>query len=298
MKHLFVNSVRYTLLWIGILPLALSACLDENVSCVTDAFDTVRVNFLKLDRANARNDTLYFESIQASNGDFLDIQNTALRSIALPLNPSGNQVIYYVNWREDSAAELQTDTLIFDYNREQRLISPECGVEQRFIDLRSSNMAFDSLLIVDPEITLLTNPNVNIYTCQYEYTHIVRARFYSLNTTDNSTDEDTLVVSSITDDLGNLILSQQDTLHRVLLPVDTTRNTTTFFFEIENETGEIVNRELNVSYFVDTVQFFHCQPQIRVRNLDVNASDHNFTDVEVDQEELNINNIRNLEIFF
>lgn len=298
MKHLLVHSARYFLLWIWILPLALTACLDENVSCVTDSFDTIRVNFLKLDRTNARNDTLYFESILASNGDFVDVQDTALSRIALPLNPSGDQVTFYVNWREDSAAELQTDTLIFNYNREQQLVSPECGVEQRFVALRSSYDAFDSLRIVNPEITLFTNPNVSIYTCQYEYTDFARARFYSIDTATNNPVNDTLIVNSITDDLGNLILEQTDTLHRVRLPVDTNRNNTTFFFEIENSAGELVNRQLNLSYFVDTIQFFDCQPQIRVNNLDVDSDDYNFANVEVDQQELNINNNRNLEIFF
>lgn len=286
------------MLWIWILPLVMSACLDENVSCVTDSFDTVRVNFLKLDRTNARNDTLYIESILASNGDFLNIQDTALRQIALPLNPSGDQVSFYVNWREDSAAELQTDTLVFDYNREQRLVSPECGVEQRYVELRSSYDAFDSLRIVNPEVTLFTNPNVSIYTCQYEYTNVVRARFFSINPDNNSTVNDTLIVNRITDDLGNEILNEIDTLHRVRLPVDVNRNNTTFFFEIKNSEGEIVNRELNVSYFVGSVQFFDCLPQIRVNSLDVNSANYNFTDVEVEQEELNINNTRNLEIFF
>ncbi len=303
MKQQFLHSHRHFWLWIWILPLALSACLDENVSCVTDAYDTVRVNFLKLDRSDVRNDTIYVESILASNGDLVDVQDSLLSRISLPLNPSGDQVTFYVNWREDSAAELQTDTLIFDYTREQQLVSPECGVNQRYVALRSAYDAFDSVRVAEPDVTLFTNPNVSIYTCQYEYTNIVRARFYKFDTTvtiQNVTEanRDTLTFSRITDDLGNVILDERTALDRVRLPVDTSRNNTTFLFEIENNAGEIVNRSLNVSYIVGNVQFFDCQPQVRARNLDVNSNDYDFTSVVVDQTELTINNNRNLEIFF
>lgn len=302
MKHLLLFFSRHFLLWICLTPLAMTACLDENVSCVTDTFDTARLEFRKLDRSNARSDTLFIESVLASNGAYLDIQDTAISRISLPLNPSGTQVTFYVNWREDSAAELQTDTLVLEYELEQRLVSPECGVEQRYVNLRSTNAAFDSLLIVEPDISLFTNPNLRIYTCQYEYTNIVRARFYELDTTAtvqnvSNADLETLSIISVTDDLGNVILEEADSLDRIGLPVDVNRNSTTFFFEIENE-GEIVNRSLNVSYFVDTVQIFDCQPQIRVNSLDVDNDDFDFREVEVEQEELNINNNRNLEIFF
>ncbi|MDF9800742.1 hypothetical protein OKW21_006005 [Catalinimonas alkaloidigena] len=303
MKHLLLFLPRHFLFWMCLLPLAMTACLDENVSCVTDTFDTARVEFLKLDRSNARNDTLYIASILASNGAYLDVQDTALRRVSLPLDPSGNQVTFYVNWKEDSAAELQTDTLVLAYELEQKLVSPECGVEQRYVNLRSINPAFDSLLVVEPDINLFTNPNIRIYTCQYEYTNLARARFYRIDTT--STDPvvttnvlDTLIFTSITDDLGNVILEESDTLDRIRLPVDTNRNNTTFFFEIENDEGEIVSRSLNVSYFVDTVQIFDCLPQTRVNSLDVDSDDYDFQDVEVNTEELNINNNLNLEIFF
>ncbi|WKN33269.1 DUF6452 family protein [Porifericola rhodea] len=276
----------------------MSACLDEDVSCVTDSYDTVRVNFLKLDQSNARTDTLYFESIQAANGAFLDVQDTALSSISLPLNPSGNQVSFFINWREDSAAVLQTDTLVISYEREQRLISPECGVEQRFVSLSSSKVAFDSIRVANPDVTLYTNPNLSIYTCQYEYTNVVRARFFVRDTATLAEQATSLQINSIVDDQGNVIQNTPATLERVSLPVDTDRSNTSFMFEIENADGQIVNRRLNVSYFVDEIQIFNCFPQTRVSGLDVDSDDYDFVDVEVDDDELKTNNSSNLEIFF
>lgn len=301
-RHLLVVSFRHFLLWAILLSLSLSACLDENVSCVTDAYDSLRVNFLKLDPNNARRDSLYFVSVQAANGVFLDIQDTVLSSIALPLNPSDDEVVFYVNWRENSSAALQQDTLVLRYDREQKLVSPECGVEQRFVNLRSSREAFDSLRIVEEEVSLFTSPNISIYTCQYEFTDLVSGRFFTTDTV--STDPlqtrrvgTELLVNRITDNRGNSILSEPDSLTRVALPVNINTNSTTFFFEIVDQDQGIINRELEVSYFVDTIRIFNCDPQVRVSNLDVDTDGYDFVNVEVVQEVLNINN-RNLEILF
>lgn len=302
MKQILIRTFRHTLLWLPLISLTLSACLDEDVSCVTTAYDTVRVNFFKLDRERPRTDTLYFESVIASNGVFLDIQDTALSRISLPLNPSGNEVIFFVNWREDSEAELQTDTLVLTYDREQRLVSPECGVEQRFVNLSSTGNAFDSLNVEEEEVTLFSNP-VRVYTCQYEFTNIARARFLRPDTVSteplqiNSVPTE-LLVNRITDDQGNLVLAEPDSLRRFNLPFNTNDGSTTFFFEIVNAEQEVVNRELQITYRVDTLQIFNCLPQTTITNLDVDADDYNFADVDVVNEVLNINNNLNLEILF
>lgn len=279
----------------------LSACFNEDVSCVTTAYDTVRVNFFKLDRQNARTDTLYFESVSAANGVFLDIQDTSLSQISLPLNPSADEAIFYVDWRETEESTLQLDTLVLSYQREQQLVSPECGVEQRFVGLTSSNPAFDSLSVVEDEVTLFSNP-ISVYTCQYEFTDLARTRFLRLDTV--STDplqttqvETDLLIRQITDDLGNTLLAEPDTLRRFSLPLNVSDRSTTFTFEVVVG-SEIVERELQLTYLVDTLQIFDCLPQITVSNLDVDAEDFNFADVNVTEEELNTNNNLNLEILF
>jgi len=302
MKHTLVNTLCHSLLWLLLIPLMLCACQDENVSCFTDTYDTVRVNFLKLDRERPRRDTLYFESVSASNGVFLDIQDTALSRISLPLNPSGNEVAFYINWREDSAAELQTDTLVLVYEREQRLVSPECGVEQRFVNLRKAGEAFDSVNVVEQEVKLFSSP-VNVYTCQYEFTNLARARFLRPDTV--STEplqinrvETTLLVSRITDELGNVILEEPDSLRRFSLPLNFNDRSTTFFFEIINTDLQTVERNVQVTYRVDTAQIFDCLPQTTISNLDTDTDDYNFADVDVVEGVLNINNDLNLEILF
>ena len=302
MKPFLLRTFRHVLLWLPLISLMLSACLDENVSCVTTAYDTVRVSFFKLDQEQPRTDTLYFESIIASNGFFLDVQDTALSRISLPLNPSGDEVTFFVNWREDSSATLQTDTLVLAYDREQRLISPECGVEQRFVNLTSMGNAFDSLDITEEEVTLFSNP-VRIYTCQYEFTNVARVRFLRPDTVSTEPLQinrvpTELLVNRITDDRGNFILTEPDTLGRFNLPFNTNERSSTFFFEIVNANEEVVNRQLQVTYLVDTLQIFDCLPQTSISNLDVDAEDFNFTDVDVADEVLNINNNLNLEILF
>ena len=302
MKQFLLSTFRHTLLWLPLISLTLSTCLNENVSCVTTAYDTVRVDFFKLDRERPRTDTLYLESVIAANGVFLDIQDTALSRISLPLNPSGDEVTFFVNWREDSSAELQVDTLVLAYDREQRLISPECGVEQRFVNLTSTSDAFDSLNVVDEEVTLFSNP-VRVYTCQYEFTNIARARFLRPDTVSteplriNSVPA-AILVNRITDDRGNVILAEPDTLRRFNLPFNTDALSSTFFFEIVNTDDEVVSRELQVTYLVDTLQIFDCLPQTTVANLDVDAEDYTFTDVDVIDAVLNTNNDLNLEILF
>jgi hypothetical protein len=175
-------------------------------------------------------------------------------------------------------------------------------VEQRFVNLNNRSNAFDSLRIADEEVTLFSNP-VSVYTCQYEFTNVARARFLRLDTV--STDPlqtnrvpTRLLVNRIADDQGNVILEEPDSLRTFNLPFNTNDRSTTFFFEIVANNGEVVDRQFQVTYLVDTLQIFNCLPQTTVSNLDVDTDDYNFADVDVIDEVLNINNNLNLEILF
>ncbi|MFP4341493.1 MAG: DUF6452 family protein [Cyclobacteriaceae bacterium] len=304
MKYFFILKYLYhSSLWAVFMLLGLSACLNEDVSCVSESFDTVRVRFLKLDPSSPRQDTLAIASVFTDEGDLL-LSNVLALGLALPLNPTANSVTFVVEWAEDTLSEFERDTLTFTYNREQRLISPECGVEQSYDELAISSNSFDSVDVPDSEVNLFDPTNVRIYTCQYEFTNIARAQFRRIDTTATEptiiTQEvrDTLVISSITDNFGNVIFSGRDTVSSARLPVDIQQESTSFFFDILVADGDTVRRFIDLSYFVDTTQIFDCRPQARVFNLDVDPEGSDFRNVEVTEEVLNQNNPTNLEIFF
>jgi hypothetical protein len=304
-RQSFLTHIFSFLLWAVFLSLGLSACLEEDASCASDSYDTVRVGFLKLDRnpESPRADTLFVQSVFTDRGDLI-LANVITNGLALPLNPAAGEVSFIINWAEDTASAFLRDTLSLTYNREQRLVSPECGVEQRYNELEIMSAGFDSVNILEPEITLFQPANVRVYTCQYEFTDRVRTRFRRIDTVEingNITTRevrDTLVVRRITDSFGNTILDQQDTLTAVSLPVNTDAASTTFFFDVLDEEGNMISRFVDLSYFVDTIRIFDCRPQLRVFNLDVDPEDFDFENVDVTEELLNQNNPTNLEIFF
>lgn len=268
--------------------LAMAACEDE-VSCVSDSTNVMSIRFYKIDTVSTQNaDTVRILSLRTQEGKVL-YADTLVTNLTVPLNPSADQVSFVL---EQGST---TDTLQLLYQREQKLISPECGVEQRFFNLSTGKQTFDSVRVREDELKKFNAPHITIYNCQYDFDDTVKLRFFSINE-EERTVRDTIPIVSVTDDRGN-VLAGMDTITSLLVPVNPEASQIILFFKrllADGQTGE--DDILVLNYRKQLVQIAKCQPQIRYDQLD--AISYTFDSLSFDSKTLDRNNAGNIRIFY
>ena len=157
----------------------LAAC-EEEASCVTDNTNIATLQFTKLiNNEGGNTETDDFDNVVVrADGAIAVIDTSGVNLIGLPLDPSRNTTTFYIFQEQGDSARV--DTLVLNYRREQTLISPECGPEQRFfdVDYDRERTTFDSLRVRNPEVERFsTTANLQVFTCHYEMTRVLQLRF-------------------------------------------------------------------------------------------------------------------------
>ncbi|WKN41606.1 DUF6452 family protein [Tunicatimonas pelagia] len=302
MKH---NAFWYRKNHLGVLIalifFGLAACQDES-DCTTDSTNIVLLEFIKLVNAGSNNEADEIDSvIVIAEGTNAGIPFGATSQIGLPLNPLENSTTFYI-FRQEEEGVFTSDTLVITYQREQTLISPECGPDQQFIGLGydSDRTTFDSLrLRVSETSQSSASANFQIYTCRYEMSNVLQLRFnYPAN---EDTIVDTLVVSRVYSDVGKQEdLSVNDSIPEngsltVSVPIDEERDQIQVFLEIDQD--DVPVREVNVLYRRDTFQVPTCLAQNRYQVDSVWMTDTTrLFAPEITEELLNINNPTNAQV--
>lgn len=130
-----------------------SDCYSENTSIISMNF--FKRNTLDPDTTFYERDTLIVSRVYAiDNQDSLIMENdTIFGTLVLPVNPQNNTTAYRIG----------RHNLTVRYDIQQRIMSPDCGVEQIFSNLDTVTYSFDSLVIKSR--TLDRNEiNFEIYT--------------------------------------------------------------------------------------------------------------------------------------
>lgn len=305
MKHnvfLYVKNhfgVLFTLIFFGA-----SAC-EEDGSCFTDDTNVATVQFVKLINntgGNTQADELTSREIRAAGSESVyPIENNSFA--LLPLNPSENTTTFYIFQEQDGISRV--DTLVLTYGREQALVSPECGPYQRFFELDATRSTFDSLRIRNPEITQgslsASTVNLQILTCRYEMTNVMRLRFnYEANENEVV---DTLYVGRVYSPIGKVDLLQ-DTLiaegGNLTVAVPVARDDNQVQVILETADAVPVSYDIRAYYHRDTIRVADCLPQDRYRLDSIQLGDNpgRFTEADVseDNETFNLNNAVNAEV--
>ncbi len=273
-------------LLVTVLFLGLAACEDEP-GCVSDNDNLVKLNFFRIDDTTARN-------ADPAGGGYVGIQLLGAQGPArdvpggtLPLNPAEDVSIYYL-FREDGTG----DTIVLRYQREQQLISPDCGPTQRFFNLtvdttQGSLTTLDSFRLVEPELSRLGGANLEIYTCQdFFYTDTVKLNFQKKDT--SSVRTDSLFIQAIRDEAGQVLVENDTVFGALNLPINPLAEQTVFTFELlaHGEQPERVET-LTLAYEQEVVRFAeHCRPQTRYFNLDTLNAGTTFDSVRIENREL------------
>ena len=268
-----------------VLFLGLAACEDEP-GCVTDNDERVKIDYYWIDdtTARVRDDT---------DGGYVRIQLVGKQGAAdevqrgtLPLNPAEDVSTYYL-FREDGTG----DTIVLRYQREQQLISPDCGPTQRFFNLvvdttKGSLTTLDSFRLVEPELSRLGGANLEIYTCQdFFYTDTVKLNFQKKDT--SSVRNDSLFIQAIRDEAGRVLVENDTVFGALNLPINPLAEQTVFTFELSAHSAQPARTDtLTITYDQEAVQFAeHCRPQTRFFNLDTLAGT-TFDSVRIENREL------------
>ena len=260
-----------------VLLLGLAACEDEP-GCVTDNFEVVRLAFYKIDDTTARTqDDDINVGITLVGGN-----NPSGESLSgLPLNPTQDVSTFYISRNGI------IDTLVLRYQREQQLISPDCGPTQRFYNLSIDTMltTVDSIRLIEPELSRLGGANLEIYTCQDEfYTQEVRLNFQEKDTVVRT---DSLFIQAIRDQTGRVLIENDTVVGALNLPINPAAEQTVFTFELLAHGAQPARTDtLTITYDQQAVRFAEsCRLQTRFFNLDT-LPGTTFDSVRIENREL------------
>lgn len=140
--------------------LGIAAC-DDTDDCTSSSRNAVILKAMTFNNAGAKiNDTeRSFDILYAiGTADTLYLRKDTLQFFTLPINPNFDTTAYYIKRIN------RVDTLVFSYRREQRYLSPNCGLEVLISGLEVKyNTMIDSLSVIVPRLSKTDTYNVEIF---------------------------------------------------------------------------------------------------------------------------------------
>lgn len=256
--------------------LGLAACEDEP-GCVTNNFEVVKLAFYQIDDTTARSVDKDIEvGITLVGGS-----NPSGEPLSgLPLNPTQDVSTFYISRNG------VTDTIVLRYQREQQLISPDCGPTQRFFNLvvDTALTTIDSVRLIEPELSKIGGANLEIFTCQDEfYTQEVKLNFQEKDTLVRT---DSLFIQRISDGTGRVLVENDTVFGRLNLSINPLADRTEFTFELLAHGDQPARTEtLTITYEQEAVRFAKsCRLQTRYFNLDTLST--TFDSLRIENREL------------
>ena len=135
-------------------PFLVVACLTDP-DCIKIEDSALKVVFI--DEDDLSTDTLIVNKIFVFGlEDSPIVENDSITRVLLPLNLDSTAMTYVINSVQG------VDTFAVTYTANNRLITPECGLNTSFDDLELGEATFDpdNLILVDPRV--LNNVETNI----------------------------------------------------------------------------------------------------------------------------------------
>ena len=296
MKHISLRN--YALLIGFILLLALAACEDEP-GCVTNNTNEVLIEFYQIDDTIQRNlASVFILGVEAvgAGGYTIDTGDvvSARTDYVLILDPEEDATTFYV-FQENGTA----DTILLRYQRQQEVISPDCGPTQRFFDLAVDEeiTTFDSVRIVEPELSRTGQTNLQIYLCQDTfYTQEIEFNFQEKEPDTTIVRTDSLFVQSIQNEAGQILLANDTVVGNLSLPINPNANRTTFTFELLAHQDEPARTETITLTYRDTTVRFAEPCRLQTQYFDLDTASTTFDSVRFENRELAIDVPLNIRI--
>jgi hypothetical protein len=128
----------------------LTGCLNE-ADCLITGTNQVKIAFKNASNA-AR--VITFNSITVSGLSTPIIQNAAVSSVQLPVDPELSEVVFTFNFED------RVETMRLTYKTRAEVISPDCGVLLNYGNLEVADTSFETYSVVTNQ--LLINAPVNV----------------------------------------------------------------------------------------------------------------------------------------
>lgn len=132
---------------------ALAACFDRG-DCLPTYDNVIKIKFQK--QSNAADTTIALQRISLLGTNFNFYEGQSVNAVELPVFPDSTAVRYVFRYNDTAA-----DSIIFLYNRETIIPSPDCGAFPSYSNVRVELSTFDSAAVRAVNRDLLINANVN-----------------------------------------------------------------------------------------------------------------------------------------
>jgi len=164
----------------SVVPLFFLSC--EREDCISTNTNQLKIEVKKEEGGEAN--IMYIDSIKAIGNDSVFYKSTSMQIFRFPLNPSSEMteiVFYHAYYLYDTISKtpLQVelkeekhfvDTLMLSYKRTQKVISEECGVQQRYSQLQIEKTTFNGgkgtkviNAVLEIDLGNKNNTNIEIY---------------------------------------------------------------------------------------------------------------------------------------
>lgn len=257
----------------------LAAC-DPDEACVSASTNDIRLGFYVTDEKGVpKAGPFTFSSVEVLRSDhtYFEFKPAGAASISLALDPAADTTTFIFKHGEN------TDSLLISYNRDFRVISPECGVEIIFNRLQLASHSFDSVQLVTTE---LPGPakgfDVAIYsldTCSSPFTNLLEAGFKIMSRDGEEVNflENFDLIRAVGVDTA--LYRGNETgigIHRLSLPLNPAADSTAFIF-VKGEKRDT----LQINYkLVKRIYSPECGQQNEFTNISLSGS-HSFDTVKV-----------------
>jgi hypothetical protein len=146
----------FHILCIGMFCLLATACFNEP-TCLFTSSNQVRIAFRKVQ--NGLTDTLQVRGVVVTGIDSTYYENREVTRVLLPLNPEEETVLFFF----DVEGEDQVMSMLLSYKVITRVLSPTCGIEKEYLDLRVVSTNFDSVRVINKTIDRNIATNIEIF---------------------------------------------------------------------------------------------------------------------------------------
>lgn len=146
------------LLFIGLLVLLFSACLDDP-DCVVTSTNYVRITMKTMNKDTTKADStiaVAFWGITASGTDSVFHKSDTVSTVSLPVNPGSMETKFRFSYGA------KTDSLILGYTKKTEIISPQCGAFLYYQNLRVISTSFEKVTVINPQLATSVTSNIEI----------------------------------------------------------------------------------------------------------------------------------------
>ncbi len=178
------RSVKF-IFW-GLFILGLNLFLScQNENCVSIANNDLLIGFIRADTLDTGEiifdeiDTLFYSATADGNDSIIYDKNTVRSTFPFPVNPAKGMTTFHLEMIDSirydtlSMDPIQIDTIYYinptphtiavSYDRSQRIISEECGIEIFYTNIKVEEISFPTTNLAENKLSRFNEVNIEVF---------------------------------------------------------------------------------------------------------------------------------------